>query len=209
VEGVDPEAALMAWQADDGVSEALDGMLLADSMVRLPNHPVMVLDRMTMAHGLEARSPFLDHRLAEFAATLPVDLKVRGSRRRYIQMELARRYLPPEVMNRPKQGFSSALPYLMKDQYQALFRHFLPASHLVGAGLLREPVIREMAEQHLSGRVDHGNRLWLLLNAELWYRIRIEAQDVGELSEEVRGVLGPSLAGSHRHGGASVPVPAA
>ncbi|MGH7574131.1 MAG: asparagine synthase (glutamine-hydrolyzing), partial [Longimicrobiales bacterium] len=100
----DAEAAIATWLNDDGAREALDRLLLADSMVRLPNHPVMILDRMTMAHGLEARSPFLDHTLAEFAATLPTDLKLRGRTRRYLEGKLAARYLPPAVHARPKQG---------------------------------------------------------------------------------------------------------
>jgi asparagine synthase (glutamine-hydrolysing) len=145
---------------------------------------------MTMAHGLEARCPFLDHRLAEFAATLPSRLKVRGRSRRWIEMRLAERYLPPEVMRRPKQGFSSALPYMMARQVRALFAHYLPQSRLVEAGYLRREPIQEMLDAHLSGRTDHGNRLWLLLNAEIWHRMKIEGASVGELSDEICGVLG-------------------
>ena len=68
-------------------------MLFTDSMIRLPHHSVMILDRVTMAHGLEARSPFLDHQLAEFMAR-PVSLKIKGRTLRYIQRKLAERYLP-------------------------------------------------------------------------------------------------------------------
>lgn len=190
VEAVDPEQAIVYWQDEARVKEALDRMLLADSMVRLPNHSVMILDRMTMAHGLEARSPFLDHRLAEFAATLPVRLKVRGTHRRYLQMKLAKKYLPPEVLGRPKQGFSSALPYMMQSQFETLFGHFLPGSHLVEAGLLRPEPIARMLQEHTSGREDHGNRLWLLLHAEIWHRVHIEETGYDALLEEIREVLG-------------------
>ena len=69
------------------------------------DHPVMITDRMTMAHGLEARSPFMDHMLAEFAARLPCDMKVRGNSLRYMQRRLASRYLPQSLLQRPKQGF--------------------------------------------------------------------------------------------------------
>jgi asparagine synthase (glutamine-hydrolysing) len=82
VGGFDSEAAVIRWHDDAFVKDAVDRMLLADSMIRLPNHSVMILDRMSMAHGLEARSPFLDHELAHFAATLPARLKIRGRRRR-------------------------------------------------------------------------------------------------------------------------------
>jgi asparagine synthase (glutamine-hydrolysing) len=153
--------------------EALDHMLYADSKVRMPDHPVMITDRMTMAHGLEARSPFMDHRLAEFAARLPSRLKVQGRSLRIIQRRLAARYLPPQILDRPKQGFSSALPYLLRDEYTRLYRSCLGDSELVKAGILRAEPIRELIEAHLAGRADHGNRLWLLINAELWYRMMI------------------------------------
>ena len=191
VTAFDAEASLIRWHDDAHIKEAVDRMLLADSMVRLPNHSVMILDRMSMAHGLEARSPFLDHEFAQFAATLPVDLKIRGRRRRYLQMRLAERYLPAEVLRRPKQGFSSALPYLMRDQFGAAFGHYLRDARLVEAGYLRAPAIEAMLDQHLRGRTDHGNRLWLLFNAEMWYRVHIECQGVGDLQAELAELLRP------------------
>lgn len=188
-ERFDVEASIAAWLEEHAAKESIDRMLLADTMVRLPNHPVMILDRMTMAHGLEARSPMLDHELAEFAATLPVRLKVRGGRRRVLEMRLAERLLPAEVLARPKQGFSSALPYLMGREFGLLFQRFLPDSRLVEAGLLRRPAIARMLGEHLARETDHGNRLWLLLQAELWYRVHIETVAVDSLSEEVTEVL--------------------
>ncbi len=185
----DAEAALIAWHDDGFAKEAVDRMLLADSMVRLPNHSVMILDRMTMAHGLEARSPFLDHRLAEFAATLPVRLKVRRTQRRYLEMRLAERYLPPEVLRRPKQGFSSGLPYMMAAQFERLFATYLRHSRLVHAGLVRQAPIDAMLGAHVARRADHGNRLWLLLNAELWYRVHIEGESVDALTAGMAGAL--------------------
>ncbi|MFQ5889868.1 MAG: asparagine synthase (glutamine-hydrolyzing) [Gemmatimonadota bacterium] len=185
----DAEASVMLWQRDAGAKEALDSMLLADSIIRLPNHSVMILDRMTMAHGLEARSPFLDHKLAEFAATLPVHLKVRGRSRRWIEMRLAERYLPEEVLRRPKQGFSSALPYMMGDQFRSLFHRYLPDSHLVEGGLLHGAAIQSLLDEHMCGRRDHGNRLWLLLNAEVWYRLHVEGIRPEALLGEVREAL--------------------
>ena len=93
----DAENALKA-PFDALAGDLVDRMLYADSKVRLPDHPVMISDRMSMAHGLEARSPFMDHKLAEYAAHLPWTLKVRGRHLRYIQRKLAARYLPPEIL---------------------------------------------------------------------------------------------------------------
>jgi asparagine synthase (glutamine-hydrolysing) len=166
--------------------DAVDRMLYADSKVRLPDHPVMITDRMSMAHGLEARSPFMDHRLAEFTARLDSTLKIRGRTLRYIQRRLAARYLPGDILERPKQGFSSALPYILRNEYFELYKHFLSDSKLVRAGVLRHEPIEGLLRSHLAGRADHGNRLWLLINAELWYQMMIEGRSRDDLRLELR-----------------------
>jgi asparagine synthase (glutamine-hydrolysing) len=175
--GFDPELVLKA-PFDSLQGDHIDRMLYADSKVRLPDHPVMISDRMSMAHGVETRSPFMDHRLAEFAARLPSSLKVRGRSLRYIQRKLAARYLPPEILNRPKQGFSSALPYILRDEYRALYDRYLRDSELVRAGIFERKPLDALLASHLAGHEDHGNRLWLLINTEVWYRMTIlgEAQ---------------------------------
>jgi asparagine synthase (glutamine-hydrolysing) len=105
---------------------------------------------------------------------------------------LARRYLPAELIQRPKQGFSSGLPYMLSDEFRLLFRTFLTGSHLASAGYLRQGPIQSWLEEHLARRVDHGNRLWLLCNAEVWYRMAID----GWSPEEIRGQMtaGPPIA---------------
>jgi asparagine synthase (glutamine-hydrolysing) len=189
----DAEQAIAAWCEDGSVRAWIDRMMLADLMVRLPNHSVMILDRMTMAHGLEARSPFLDHRLAEFTATLPAGLKTRGRNRRYLEMKLAERYVPQEVLQRPKQGLASPLPYIMDAAFAAMFKRYLRDSRLVDAGYLRSEAIEDILQEHLDRRVDHGNRLWLLLNAEIWHRIKIEGQSAEAMGAEMRELLsGPA-----------------
>jgi asparagine synthase (glutamine-hydrolysing) len=166
------DAIRVPFESADG--DALDHMLYADSKVRLPDHPVMITDRMSMAHGLEARSPFMDHRLAEFVARLRSSMKIRGRSLRIVQRKLAARYLPPEILARPKQGFSSALPYILQKEYRLLYERFLPDSRLVAAGILRREPIDALLQAHMSGKADHANRLWLLINAELWYRMMIQ-----------------------------------
>jgi asparagine synthase (glutamine-hydrolysing) len=100
-----------------------------------------------------------------------MSMKVRGRSLRYIQKRLAQRYLPEAVLNRPKQGFASALPYLLRGEYEQLFDVFLRRSALAEAGLLDQNGIDSVLAEHRAGRRDHGNRLWLLVNAEAWYRI--------------------------------------
>jgi asparagine synthase (glutamine-hydrolysing) len=165
--------------------DLLDRMLYADSKVRLPDHPAMITDRMSMAHGLEARSPFMDHRLAEFVARLRSTMKVRGRSLRIVQRRLAAPYLPQEIVVRPKQGFASALPYILQREYRQLYERFLDRSALADAGILRREPIHALVKSHLTGRADHGHRLWLLINAELWYRMMIQGVSRESLRDEL------------------------
>lgn len=181
---LDAEAAIRRPYEKAG-GGALERMLYADSKVRLPNHPAMITDRICMAHGLEARSPFMDHKLAEFVARLPPSMKVRGRVLRYIQRRLASRYLPAHIINRPKQGFSSALPYLLQAEYARLYTSCLTDSQLVRDQILDGGSIARLVAEHTTRRVDHGNRLWLLINAELWYRMAILGHSKEELGREL------------------------
>ena len=174
VKAFDPGAGIKEYFDSTNAKEAIDKMLYADSMTRMPDHPVMIQDRMTMAHGLEARSPFLDHKLVEFCAKIPPRHKIKGTKKRYIQVELARRYLPAELIGKKKQGFSSALPYILAEEFKLLYNVFLTRSSLVRDGYLNQPTIDHILQEHLQRKVDHGNRLWLLCNAEVWYRMYIE-----------------------------------
>jgi asparagine synthase (glutamine-hydrolysing) len=183
--GFDPEESIYAYFDCNNARDLLDKMLFADSMIRLPDHPVMILDRTTMAHSLEARSPFMDHKLAEFVAKIPASMKVQGSTRRYIQTRLAQRYLPPKLLKRKKQGFSSGLPYLLADEFRHLFKTFLFDSHLVQDNYLREEPINHLLSEHLARKVDHGNRLWLLCNSEIWYRMAIKGWTKAQVKERL------------------------
>lgn len=193
LEGFSAEAAIEE-PYDISRWDPLDRMLYADSKVRLPDHPVMITDRMTMAHGLEARSPFMDHRLAEFAARLPTRLKVQGRSLRIIQRRLASRYLPREILERPKQGFSSALPYLLDAEYRALYALLRSECRLVQAGILRAEPVQQLIDAHLYGRADHGNRLWLLINAEIWFRMMLLGQSEVQLHEDLGAARHPGRA---------------
>jgi asparagine synthase (glutamine-hydrolysing) len=181
VEGFAPEKSIWDKFESANATDLVDQMLYADSFIRLPDHPVMISDRMSMANSLEVRSPLMDHKVAEFAAKLPVNMKVRGRNLRYIQYKLLKRYLPEEVLQRPKQGFSSALPYMLSEQYRKLFKSVLTHSELAEEGILQQSEVNRLLAEHLSKKKDHGNRLWLLLNAEVWYRMKIKQTQKDDL----------------------------
>jgi asparagine synthase (glutamine-hydrolysing) len=181
----DPEADIRYYYDKPRAIGSVDRMLYADYQSRLPDHPVMISDRMGMAFGLETRSPFMDHRLVEFGARLPLQYKVRGRQLRYLQRKLAQRYLPAELLRKPKQGFASALPYLLKDEYIRIFEHVLKNSRLIDCGILNAAPIQALLQSHMAGRADHGNRLWLLVNLEAWHRIHIDQQDAQDFRREL------------------------
>ena len=183
IERFDPEECIRSRFDAVNARELVDRMLYADTMTRMPDHPVMILDRMTMAHGLESRSPFLDHKLVEFCAAIPPGYKIRRTRTRYIQTVLAEKYLPEPLIRRKKQGFSSPLAYLLDGEFRLLFRSFLRDASLVRDGILNPGVIRKLIADHLEKRHDHGQRLWLLCNAEIWYRMYIDGMRKEEFQE--------------------------
>ena len=165
--------------------EPIDRMMYVDAMSRLPGQSLMILDRATMAYSLESRSPFLDPKFAEFVARVPTRHKVRGRRLRYLQRRLGERYLPPEVLRRKKQGFASPLMYILEGEVRTLAPRLLRRSELVRDGYLRGERIEQLVREHLERRRDHGNRIWLLLSAEVWYRRYFSGRTTADLEEEL------------------------
>ncbi len=190
-------SALGAHRADACVLElferapaedAIDRMMYVDVMSRLPGQSLMILDRATMAYSLESRAPFLDPRFAEFMARVPASFKIRGGQLRYLERRLGERYLPEEVLRRKKQGFASPLMYILEGEVRTLAPRLLLQSELVRDGYLRGERIRELVEEHLARRRDHGNRIWLLLTAEVWYRRYISGRSTADLEAELAGL---------------------
>jgi asparagine synthase (glutamine-hydrolysing) len=180
-----PDACVLELFATDRAGDAVDRMMYVDIMSRLPGQSLMILDRATMAYSLESRSPFLDPRLAEFMARVPVSLKIKGRRLRYMERRLGERYLPPEVLQRKKQGFASPLMYILENEVRALAPRLLLRSELVRDGYLRGERMQELVTEHLERRRDHGNRIWLLLAAEVWYRRYISRRSTTDLEMEL------------------------
>jgi asparagine synthase (glutamine-hydrolysing) len=197
VTGRRPEACLLELYASADAEDAIDRMMYVDVMSRLPGQSLMILDRATMAYSLESRSPFLDPRFAEFMARVPVNLKIRGRRLRYLERRLGERYLPPEVMRRKKQGFASPLMYIMEAEVQALAPALLLRSELVRDGYLEGAEVKRLVGEHLARQRDHGNRIWLLLSAEVWYRRYIGGRSTSDLEAELEESRVPAALARH------------
>lgn len=163
----------------------LDRMLYADYMTRLPEHSLMLVDRMTMAHGLEARSPFVDHELVAYVAAFPAEQKIRDRELKYVLRRLAADYLPPQIVRREKQGFMFPVAYWFRNELYAFLKSFLLTSHFVRGGLFREETVLQMLEEHRSNQVDHHVRLWMLLNVAIWHALYIEQEPCADLSARI------------------------
>lgn len=161
--------------------DLVDKMLYADFMTRLPEHSLMLTDRMTMAHGLEARSPFLDHELVEYLAAFPSQLKIQRRTTKYLLRKLARDYLPSEIVSRQKQGFMFPIAYWFRNELALMLEGYLLNSFFVREGIFRKSSVSRLIEEHRSGRVDHHVRLWMLLNLEIWHRMYIQGEEISSI----------------------------
>ena len=169
------------------VESLVDRMLYTDLMMRLPDHNLVMSDRMSMACSLEVRSPLVDPGVIQFAASLPPAMKVRGHQLKYLLRKVAARYLPREIVTRPKQGFGFPLGHWMRGDLRALVSDRLRGSKLVDAGIFRHETVVRLLEEHMDGRVDHSYRLWLLLGLEIWYEIYVEGRAVGAVQADIIG----------------------
>jgi asparagine synthase (glutamine-hydrolysing) len=127
------------------------------------------VDRMTMAWGLEARSPLLDRPLMEYVATLPDALKIQGKQGKIVFRKAVEDLLPPAILERPKHGFGVPLGAWFRTDLRPMMEDVLLSSPRVGKWL-RVDALRGLAQQHMSGRADRGQQLWTLLTLELWLR---------------------------------------
>jgi len=169
----------------------LDRMLYTDFVTRLPEHSLVLTDRMSMAHGLEARSPFLDHELVEFLAKVPAKIKVQNNQPKYLMRKLAADYLPAPILQREKQGFMLPIAYWFRTDLFPVVSQMLEQSYFVKAGWFNKENIQRLLEEHRSHRYDHHVRLWMLLTLELWHQLYIEGVKQEVLTERLQGLCLP------------------
>jgi asparagine synthase (glutamine-hydrolysing) len=135
------------------------------------------LDKMTMSTSLEARVPFLDHHVVEFAARVPLELKLRGFDTKYLVKQVARRHVPANVIDRPKKGFGVPIArWLMPGGPLAPYADLLLEPRARTADYVDRARVRRAVEEHRAGTRDHGELLWGLLNLELWHRVMLEGR---------------------------------
>ncbi|MCO5952331.1 asparagine synthase (glutamine-hydrolyzing) [Microbacterium yannicii] len=154
--------------ASDG-KDPIRAMLLADLRNWLPDNLLERGDRMSMATSLELRPPLLDHRLVELAFRLPSDVKVRSGQTKWVLKEVARRNLPPEIVDRKKVGFRVPLDAWFRSSLRDSVRDRLTGSGSFVAETMDRKAVRELLDRHDSGRFNEEASIWTLMSLEVWH----------------------------------------
>ena len=152
----------------------LDRFLYCDLHTRLVDDILVKSDRMSMGAGIEARVPFLDHKLVEFVARLPPRLKVSGLRSKIVLKRLAERYLPQETIYRRKVGFTVPLTRWFAGPWRRLIHDVLLSERCLDRGYYNADTVRGIVSDHVEGRIDREQGIWLLLVLELWHRLFVD-----------------------------------
>ena len=170
-----------AYDASDAPSFA-EASMNVDQQLYLPDDLLVKIDIASMAHSLEVRSPFLDHEVVEFAASLPLRMKIRGRTGKFMVRSALQNVLPSRIIKRRKKGFGMPLAEWFRKELRDLSYDVLLDGTARARGLFKPSAVRMLLEQHISGRRNHHFRLWNLLMLELWYRTFIDTKNQGWLN---------------------------
>jgi asparagine synthase (glutamine-hydrolysing) len=145
-------------------------MLEQDRVMYLPDDILTKVDRMSMAHGLEVRVPLLDHRIVEFAATVPFALKMKSGISKRVAKRAVRDLLPAKLLRQRKQGFAVPIQRWFREDLRGLFQELVTAGDARCGAYLNASAIRSLFDAHVAGRENYGHHLWTLLMFEQWLR---------------------------------------
>ncbi|MCB1024407.1 MAG: asparagine synthase (glutamine-hydrolyzing) [Acidobacteria bacterium] len=166
----DPHEFLDKWFEKANGSGTLDATLLTDQMTYLPNDLLVKVDIATMANSLEARSPFLDHKVIEFAASLPESLKMKRFETKSLLKRVAARLVPKEVIYRRKMGFGVPIGNWFRADMKNFVMEVLLSEKFAKRGIVNPGVVETYVKEHLNSEADHTYQIWTLLMLELWFQ---------------------------------------
>ncbi len=167
-------------------TDPLHRALYADLKLYLPGDLLTLTDRMSMAHALEVRVPFLDHLLLEYAATLPAHLKLKGMERKVVLKRAVADLLPPEIRDRRKMGFSVPLNVWFRSELRPLLEDVLAEDAVREAGVFNYSEVRRILDRHFARRANHDNQIWGLVSFMLWHRDILEGEESRPVQEPGR-----------------------
>jgi len=166
---IDPYAGVRTALAETDAQSLLDRLLYTDIKTYL-HELLMKQDQMSMATSVESRVPFLDHKLVEFTCSLPERLKLRGGTTKYILRESMKGVLPEAILSRSKMGFPVPIAAWFRGAYRSVIDEYVLSERAMSRGLFNGDFVRELVNRHQSGAENHDERLWALVNFEIWQR---------------------------------------
>jgi asparagine synthase (glutamine-hydrolysing) len=174
IENVDSVDLTVNWYKLANGETFIDRTLFVDVMSYLPEDLLVKVDIASMAHSLEARSPFLDHKVMEFAASLPSNLKLRGIEAKYLLKHTLSELLPREVLQRKKMGFGVPIDVWFRKDLKEMAYDILLDTRCTERGYFKKEAILKLLDEHVSEQYDHCYRIWALLFLELWHKMFID-----------------------------------
>jgi asparagine synthase (glutamine-hydrolysing) len=175
----DPYQEALARYADapGGPLERMSHADLQTYLVEL----LMKQDQMSMAASIESRVPFLDHTLVEHVSALPGRLKLRGWQTKAVLRAALRDLVPREILTRRKMGFPVPVGRWLRGPFRPIVDEFVLGPRARARGLFDPAALRRLAQAHGTGAAEHGDRLWLLINLEIWQRLFLDGEDAGDV----------------------------
>ena len=177
----DPYAASLGHIGTSDARQLLDQLLAADLKTYL-HELLMKQDQMSMAASIESRVPFLDHKLVEFAAALPVKMKLRGLATKYILRRAMSKRLPQEILTRKKMGFPVPVGSWFRGRFSGIIDEYVLGERARERAIFNHEFVREIVARHSKGE-NHAERLWALVNFEIWQRRFIDGEDASSEAE--------------------------
>jgi asparagine synthase (glutamine-hydrolysing) len=175
LDGERPEAWMEELFTETAGLHPAEAAMSVDIRSYLPYDLLVKVDIASMIHGLEARSPFLDHEVMAFAARLPARMKLRRGRTKFLLRRAFADLIPPQNQNLPKMGFCVPVGEWLRGELRELLCDCLLSPRSLARGYFQPRALQELATSHVNGRVDHEGRLWALVMLELWHREMVEA----------------------------------
>jgi len=156
--------------------DVVDCVISADINTNLLDDLLVKMDIATMANSLEGRSPFLDHKLMEFSASIPSGIKIRGMKLKYILKKALSQALPKEILTRPKRGFAVPLDAWFRSDLKEYAYDTLLDPRATGRNYFKKEGIKRLLDSHCDSKANNGSRIWSLLNLELWHRVFVDGE---------------------------------
>jgi asparagine synthase (glutamine-hydrolysing) len=170
VKSFDSAQFLKQWFDKSNGSGIVDATMFTDQMTYLPNDLLVKVDIASMANSLEARSPLLDHKVIEFAASLPESIKLKGAENKSLLKKVGSRLVPREILYRKKMGFGVPITHWLRGELKDFLRENLLSEQFAKRGIIDKNAVEKLVNEHISAEKDNVWQLWTLLMLELWFQ---------------------------------------